>query len=87
MITYKEYNVKFPVYALSYVINGDSSGLESHEVEIIDRYMREFERETESVNGSMIVALDDNESEAYFTRSPAFGVACDVMDVTIAILI
>jgi len=85
MKTHAEYNVKIPDYALSYLVNSDSSGLEEREIVLIDHYMRKYYTVAQAVNGSVII--DPSENESYFTSNPAFGLACNVVDTIILILV
>jgi len=87
MKTYKRYDVKIPEYALSYLINGDDSGLNTEDIQAIDSYMMTFENESESVNGSIVICSPEENQESYFIASPAFGLACTVQDIHILILI
>ena len=74
-----EYNeVKIPSYALCYLINNDSSGLDIDDIKIIDDYMEQFYND-----GFVIIAPCDD--DFYFTWSPAFGLACNVLDCTIIV--
>jgi len=60
------YNI--PTYALSYLINGDSSGLNDPEVRIIDDWLILLDHE------SITYSCSDNSD---FFHQPAFGLACD----------
>jgi hypothetical protein len=80
------YEEKIPDYALSYLINGDNSGITSEDIKVIDDYMEEFYNEAESCNGNVVIELTEDQEESYFTWSPAFGLACNVYDCNIAIL-
>lgn len=61
-----------PDWALGYLINGDPSGLEDEDIEMIDDWQRR------SGIGTVVCPNDDD--EPYFTSHPAFGKACDVYD-------
>lgn len=78
MKTIAEYEVKFPSWALSYVINGDDSGITPEDKRLVDSYMSRFPAG----------AIVDYEAEAgeYFTWCPEFGLACDVVDAHIIVL-
>jgi hypothetical protein len=75
MTTLEAYDeLRVPCYALPYLVNGDSSGLEPEDI-------------AQGLNAQVIFSvggLDSNES--YFTNSPEFGLACDVEDCTILIV-
>ena len=79
MKTVIERTEKIPAYALSYLVNGDASGLEERELETIDSFMDKF-----SMLGPVIVSPQD--SEEYFTHTPAFGLPCMVVDTDIIVL-
>ena len=85
MKTYAEYDVRLPDYSLSYLVNADSSGMETEEIQEIDDYMSEFYEEAGKVNGSVVISVPEDES--YFTWNPAFGLACNVYDCKIIILV
>lgn len=76
-----EYDATIPDYALSYLINGDSSGLEADDIAIIDSYMKEYY----AMGGNVIIDYDTDE-ERYFSSHPAFGSPCTVYDCKILIL-
>lgn len=77
-----EYEVKFPAWALSYVVNGDSSGISAEDKKQVDTYMRQYEGRG---HVEVCTPADDN-WEPYFDWNPEFGLACDVVDCTILIL-
>ena len=85
MQTIAEYNVKLPDYCLSYLINGDNSGLDPKDIKIIDSYMSEFYQIAEKTNSHVNICLDDNE-EPFFTWSPSFGLACNCYNAKIILL-
>jgi hypothetical protein len=66
----KRYGVEMPDYSLSYLVNGDASGLEDEDVKNID--------------GQVI--FDTIEEEGHFTHSPEFGLACHCVDSVILIV-
>ena len=77
-----QFEERIPSYALSYLINGDMSGLESDDAKNIDKWLAEFD-----VDGDewMDVSVNDYEEEEYFTSMPAFGLPCNVMDCTVTV--
>jgi hypothetical protein len=77
---------KFPTYALSYVINGDASGMEDEDIANCDEwYARLTESLKESHPDARIEFLyDDQDESGSFTPYPAFGLACDTVDCVIA---
>ena len=72
MKTISEYTeLAIPDYALSYLVNGDASGLEDSDRLVIDEYMAQFYAEASKEGGSMI--FDCGDGESYFTWHPEFG--------------
>lgn len=71
---FEEYEVKIPVWALSYIVNGDSSALTDEDIAMVDEAL---EREP----GTWI----PGDGEAYFTSWPEFGLPCDVVDGVILV--
>ncbi len=96
MQTISEYNeLKIPSYALSYLVNADSSGIETEDIENIDNFMLQFYTEAKEKNGHVIfntseVIDDEGEvleyTEPYFCSFPEFGLACDVIDCEVLIV-
>ena len=83
----KTYEVKLPDYSLSYLINGDSSGLNQDDIQNIDSYMEKFYNEADSLkNGFVNFELDDYEADSFFTWNPPFGLACNCYEAKILIL-
>jgi hypothetical protein len=67
-----------PTYALSYLVNGDASGLGEGETETIDTWLAECrENLLASHPGATIDLVTRDGAEGSFTSSPAFGLACD----------
>lgn len=66
---------KIPTWALCYIINGDASGLEDEDIEMVDDFCSQFP-------GAIYCPKTE---EGYFTTRPAFGLACDVVDTEIII--
>ena len=87
--------LKIPDYALSYLVNADSSGLETEDIESIDSFMEQFYTEAKENHGHVIFSIDeitDNDGdileyqEPYFCSCPRFGLPCDVVDCTVLIV-
>jgi hypothetical protein len=85
--------LRIPDYALPYLINGDSSGLDAEDKITIDNYMQSFYdicngyTADSGVYHSVIFSTNDPiESFGYFSSRPAFGLACNVHDCTILIV-
>ena len=77
-------NLRIPTYALSYLINGDNSGLDDQDKQNIDSYMSKFYNLAEDHDGYVIFS-QENEEE-YFSSHPEFGLACNVQDCIILIV-
>ncbi len=73
-------NVRIPCYALPYIINSDSSGLEQSDIDIINKFFRPLEC---SNTDHYHVSVDSE--DYYFTNFPAFGLPCDVTDCSIVV--
>ena len=71
------YEAKIPVWAMSYLIDGDASGLEGFEKKQVDGFMKTYE-----AMGIVTVGYNENE-EPFFCSHPAFGLACAVLDCDI----
>lgn len=67
-----------PTWALCSIINGDDTGLEDEEIQLIQSWFEE--------TGYDYVCSPRDDAEPYFTPYPAFGKACDVMNCECVIL-
>lgn len=77
---------KFPTYTLSYIINGDASGIDEDDVANCDEW---YDRLTASLKEShpdaqIMFLYDEQEECGSFTPFPAFGLACNAVDCVIA---
>jgi hypothetical protein len=67
-----------PCYALSYLVNGDASGLEEEDIKAIDAWEEECRKKLEDLYPEASIIFDlQYSAEPSFTRHPAFGLACD----------
>lgn len=64
----------FPVYAITYLMYGDASGITEEDVENIENWI-----DSEGIRHLNLVSVD---SDVYFKHKPRFGLACDCVDVT-----
>lgn len=64
------YTEAVPTWALCYIVNGDATGLEEDEINMIDNWMRK----------ARIEIVSPRDEDPYFTHYPAFGLPTDVMD-------
>jgi hypothetical protein len=67
-----------PTYALSYLVDGDASGIEQEDVSNIETWMAECrENLLASHPGATVDLIIRDGAESSFTSFPAFGLACD----------
>lgn len=71
---------KFPTWALCYLYNADATNLNDDEVEMVDNFMATMH---ELSNGRGVSYEVEDIDNPYFTTCPAFGLACDVVDLNI----
>lgn len=84
MKTIAEYtDLQVPSYALSYLVNGDASGLEDEDKQNIDAWFKQFKDEAKAVNGHVIFNPDTD--SIGFVHCPEFGLACDCATSTVLI--
>jgi len=85
MTTIAEYTgLRVPTYALSTLVNADSSGIEDADILAIDEWFSQFTEEARAKGGHVIFSC--GEYEGSFTHSPEFGLPCDCVDCTILIV-
>lgn len=85
MMTISEYTeLAVPDYALSYLVNGDSSGIDDDDKKTIDEWYQQFIDEAQAVSGHII--FDASSEDSYFTWDPEFGLACECCNCTILIV-
>ena len=68
-----------PDYALSYLVNGDSSGIEDSDQEAADQWVKECEERLIDLYPGCTVTFDTKDEEPSFTRHPAFGLSCNTV--------
>jgi len=84
----QEDNVLIPSYALSYLINGDASGLSDEDKAITDKWLSGWNARTEKVNGSLIITtVNEDYDDSDFHWNPEFGLPCNCNYCTIIILV
>lgn len=64
---------KIPTWALYYLEYGVAGGLLDEDIELVDEFIGQFPR------GFIMDAVND--FQPYFSPHPAFGLACDVVDI------
>ena len=74
----EQYEEQIPCHALCYLLNNDASGLSDNDIKEIDAFMAPL-----YAKGHIII--DCPGGNEYFTRLPAFGLACTCEDCTITI--
>jgi hypothetical protein len=72
----KRYKCQIPTWALNYLINNDKSGLNSEDLNLIHDWKSSWDCD-------ILISTSD---ETYFSKSPEFGLACDVMDCDVLVL-
>ena len=70
-----------PVWAMCYLVNGDSTGLTDEDKAIVDEWWNDNKVQTVSP-----VSEESGETYPYFSYFPAFGKASDVMDCHIMVM-
>lgn len=73
--------VAMPDYALSYLINGDDSGLDPEDKKAVDNFMKRFYEISNYVNISLV-----DENAGFFCKNPAFGLPCKCYECSITCL-
>jgi hypothetical protein len=71
----KTFSCKIPSWALSYLINNDSSGLEPNEIDLIHAWEMSWD-------GPIWISPSTN---TYFSNTPEFGLPCDVVECEITL--
>ena len=80
----KTFKVELPDYCLSYLVNGDSSGLRADEIINVDLFMDEYYDYAEELKGHVVIDVIDEEGS--FNPFPEFGLACNTLACNINIL-
>ena len=70
---------KIPTWSLPYLINGDSTGLETDEINFIDKWVKDWGVEIVSP----LTDENNNYIDSYFSSYPLFGLPCEVVDCDI----
>ena len=71
--------VRIPTWAICYLVNSDASGLDAEDKKTVDEWVERTR------NGGRIDVCPPPDAEPYFTRYPAFGLACDVEDCDVIV--
>jgi len=83
MKIYKQYNVKMPEKVMTYLINGDDSGLNDEDIKAIVSYMLEEERESESVIVCIVGSTPKMNQPCYLTQYSADVLALNELAITV----
>ena len=83
---YEDTELNVPSYALSYLVNGDSSGIEQEDIDNIDNWYNWYVDKAKSLSKTACVIFLAGEGEADFSISPEFGLPCDVVECSILIV-
>ena len=77
-----------PTYALSYLVNGDSSGIEESDVSNIDAWLAECTENLLAAHpGATVELVTRDGAGGSFTHYPAFGLACDCIPGAVVALV
>lgn len=77
MIDYVQDNV--PAYALSYLVNGDASGMEDEDQANADAWMEYCQNKMAKDYPGLACNLIVSDAEPSFVHHPAFGLACEAV--------
>ena len=78
--------VDIPDYALSYLINADSSGMEESDIINTDNFMQKYYALANKYNANVIISPVDCD-DGSFCSFPAFGLASNCFECHIIILV
>lgn len=67
-----------PDWAINYLFNGDASGLEEEEIQMVDQWEKQMLE-----SGYDLGLMEPVSNEPYFSHYPAFGKGCMVYDIAI----
>lgn len=84
---FEMYEEKVPVWALPYIFNGDSDGLNDDEISMVDEWVKTNRLWIVTPipydsNGKRLEGTSDPNVHypEYFSNCPAFGLPCNVVD-------
>lgn len=81
-------SARIPTCALSYLYDGDASGIEPADVATIDVWLAECRENLLAAHpGATIDIVTRDNAEGSFTSSPAFGLACDCVPGAVIALV
>lgn len=78
---------RIPDWALCYIEYGDRNGLTDEDIKMIDAFYESYRKVGMDIQGIYPVKDDNNNFESYFSRYPAFGLPCDVVDCDVMYII
>lgn len=83
----KEFEEKVPTWALCYLVNNDWSGIEEEDKELVDKFWDKYQRKADMFNCVVTLNFPDNiDEDKYFSPTPSFGGACDVVDCAVVFM-
>ena len=77
--TKETYTIDCPTWALSYLINGDASGLTDEDIEQVDEWCEDMRDDT----GDGYIVYDASDEHPSFNPYPCFGLPCDCITMTV----
>ena len=83
----KQQNARVPSWALSYLINGDYSGITEDEKTTVDKWLDGMNKWVESIGGNpLYMNINPVTEHEFFTKYPEFGLPCDCTECDIEVL-
>lgn len=78
---------RIPDWALCYIEYGDKTGLTDDDIKKVDDFYESYRKGGMEIQGIYPVRDENEDYEAYFSRYPAFGLACNVVDCDVLYII
>lgn len=79
---------QLPGYALSYLVNGDDSGIDPEDKENADGWIKGCEATLlAKYPDATIELITRDDDEGGFVHSPAFGLACNAIDCVVVAMV
>jgi hypothetical protein len=83
IIINRQQNARIPSWALSYLVNGDSSGISVGDMNTVNRWLEHWTEYAERVSG--ILNINPVSEFEFFTRYPEFGLPCHCTECDITV--
>lgn len=71
---------RIPSWSLCYITYGDQTGLNDDDVQQVNDFYERYRKSGKEIQGIYPVHDESENFESYFSSSPAFGLASDVVD-------